>query len=263
MPKAYILPSMAIYALGSSPKTYLMDQNHTKVSACPRAVFSTSRVIAEYRGPLFRVSSMTAERDIMEGFDTSMPMISVWYDQSGCGRHAIQPVHARRPMLLSNLVDFKNNRFLMLPDKTIPAGDEPFTIMFKHWDIMNPVGGVIGSGEYNAHNAVNAIRRNGNNYVNYFWGNDMQTEANSFREGNVVTFAIKTKDHRTQHSAFVNGILNATRQDVIGRYSSPINTTIGKTYSENEYLNGSLEFLYVLDEFTEHRDVALDSGAWS
>jgi hypothetical protein len=88
----------------------------------------------------------------------------------------------------------------------------------------------------------------------------MHTEPQSFREGNVVTFAIKTKDHRTQHSAYVNGILSVTRQDVIGRFSSPINTTIGKTYSENEYLNGSLEFLYVLDEFTENRDIALDSG---
>jgi len=237
-----------------------MDQNHIKVSACPRALFSTKRVIADYKGPLFRVTNFNSERDIFDGFDVSMPMVSVWYDQSGENRHAIQPIHARRPMLVSSLMDFKNNRFFMLPEKTIPAGDEPFTIMFKHWDIANPIGGIIGSGQYEAHNAVNAVRRNGDNYVNYFWGNDMHTQPQSFKEGNVVTFAIKTKDHRTQHSAFVNGILSATRQDVIGRYSSPINTTIGKTYSENEYLNGSLEFLYILDEFTENRDIALDSG---
>jgi hypothetical protein len=108
----------------------------------------------------------------------------------------------RRPFLVCEpggvlKMDFKFKRFFMLPDKTIPAGDSPFTILLKHLEITNPIGGIIGSGEYAAHNAVNAIRRAGDTYVNYFWGNDLGTGPHTFKEGNVLAFAITHKGRHT------------------------------------------------------------------
>jgi hypothetical protein len=241
-----------------------MDHTHPTISAMPRALFSVEPVLADYTGPLFRVEPAI---DLYAGYErAAMPTgtISVWYDQSGNGRHATQPDPAKRPRLVmmgaKPKVDFGGDRFLCLPDRTLPPGDEPYTVMFKHLEIANPVGGILGSGEYAAHNAVNAIRRGNDRYINYFWGNDLQTEAGSFKDGNVVAFAFSRLDKQT---AFVNGIPNASREHVTGRFSAPFNTTIGKTYSDNEYLNGSLEFLYVLDEMAPTHQVTLDSGVWS
>jgi hypothetical protein len=141
----------------------------------------------------------------------------------------------------------------------MPAGDAPFGIVFKHGAIDNVIGGVLGSGEYQAHNAANAVRRDSGGYVNYFWGNDLRTGPNTYRPGNVVAFVLSRQGQR--HSAIVNGKLNASRTHVVGRFSSPFHATIGKTYGDNEYLNGTLHFLYILNEAMP-REMLLATGVW-
>jgi hypothetical protein len=155
------------------------------------------------------------------------------------------------------VVDFKYNRFLTLPDGTLPEGNAPYGVTFKHGDITNPTGGILGSGEYSSKNSANAIRRSGNKYVNYFWDNDLQSAENTYAPENVVSFLVSSK-HK-QVSA-INGVVSTVKENAT-RFSSPINTTIGKTFGEKEYLNGELYFLYI-NEGAASQSVSIKTGKW-
>jgi len=249
-------------------------------SAEPKAVYSVRKAIPSYKGPIFRVRYVfkdATEEIFDEGgvlrTNTGTPlaclskpnvyMVDTWYDQSPNALHAVQKDKAKQPYLVLKentgyVVDFKYCRYLNIPDGTVPCGAEPYSVIFKHWDIANPIGGVLGSGNYECHSACNAIRRNGNGYVNYFWSNDMHTTGGSYKPGNVVAFIFSSEK---KHVASVNGEINATRENV-NRFSSPANNTIGKTYGENEYLNGELEYVYITEEISR-RHVSLTTGAWS
>ena len=241
-----------------------MDQ---VAAVAPRAVFSTKQAFPTYNGPLFLLSSMRGNNAFFQVFDDNGVLrtssnellsdvlahqacwIQIWYDQSGHGRHAKQPDQARQPFLALKgdglvVVDFKYNRFLLLPDATLPPGSAPFSVLVRHGDIMNPTGGILGSGDYSSKNAVNAIRRNGNSYVNYFWDNDLHTTENTYKPNNTISFSLSSS---SKHSAFIRGVLDMTKEKVT-HLSSPQHTTIGKTFGEDEYLNGELEFLYIMDE---------------
>ena len=249
------------------------------VAAAPRAVFAVKKVIPHYEGPILLVRPVFTS-DPIEVIDdngtltlksngqklkdlllTTAYMVDTWYDQSGLGRHARQADMFKQPYLAYTdgvfSVDFKYNRWLDLPDETLPAGEEPFSIIAKHGEITNPNGGIIGSGEYHGNNSCNALRRSGDQYVNYFWFNDLYTAKDSYKPGNIVSF-IYTADKK--HVSAING-KESSRRENVQRYGSPRNTTLGKTYSEHEYLNGTLEFLYITDEVAPSL-VSYVSGEW-
>ena len=245
----------------------------------PRAIFAVRKVIQNYQGPIFLVRPVftsdpieviddkgtlrlkSNNKSLAELLQSTAYMVDTVFDQSGNGRHATQKDMFKQPYLAYTdgtfVIDFKYNRWLDLPDETIPAGDSPFTVMVKHGEITNPNGGILGSGEYECTSTANAIRRSGDRYVNYFWSNDLYTDRDTYKPGNVVSF-IFTADKK--HIAGINGAENRRRENV-QRYGSPRNTTIGKTYGENEYLNGTLEFLYITDGVTPSM-VSFDTGEW-
>ena len=249
-------------------------------SAEPKAVYSVRKAIPSYKGPIFRVRYVfkdATEEIFDEGgvlrTNSGIPlaclskpnvyMVDTWFDQSGNNLHAVQKDKAKQPYLVLKenngyVVDFKYCRYLTLPDGTVPCGAEPYSVIFKHWDIANPIGGVLGSGNYECHSACNAIRRNGNAYVNYLWSNDLHTTGGSYKPGNVVAFIFSSAK---KHASSINGEINVTRGNV-NRFSSPENNTIGKAYGENEYLNGELEYLYITEEVSR-TNVSLASGIWS
>ena len=251
------------------------------IAVVPRAVFSVKKEIESYDGPLFIVRPVFSDEKLEVLADANgelrfrnnqwnkhtlaqnAHLIDTWCDQSGAGRHARQADKFKQPYLALTedgavTVDFKYGRFLSLPDGTIPAGNAPFGVMFKHGEITNPTGGVIGSGVYGSQGATNAIRRSGNGYVNYFWSNDLHTEQGTYKKGNVVSFFLSAEG---RHSAFINGAKDAFREGV-QRYSAPTDTTIGKTYGEGEYLNGTLDFLYITEE-PAPLGVVLQTGEWN
>ena len=249
------------------------------VATTPRAVFAVKKVIPNYEGPIFLVRPVFTSDPIEVDDDngtlrlkttgqkledlllTTAYMIDTVFDQSGNGRHAKQADMFKQPYLAFTdgtfVIDFKYNRWLDLPDETIPAGDSPFTVLVKHGEITNPNGGIIGSGEYECTSTANAIRRSGDRYVNYFWSNDLYTDSDTYKPGNIVSF-IFTADKK--HVSAINGVENHRRENV-QRYGSPRNTTIGKTYGENEYLNGTLEFLYITEGVTKCM-VSFETGKW-
>ena len=251
-------------------------------AAQPRAIYDVKLAIPGYAGPLLRVRHCELgtvadvmpntddagalprvfDEDIAEFLGRSAAAVDVWYDQSGQGRHATQTDPERQPFLRHAdgrlLLDFRHRRFLHLPPATVPYGGAPFAILVKHGVIDNPVGGIVGSGTYGVQNLANCVRRNGSQYVNYFWSNDLFTAEDTYAPGNVVAF---TFSDRNERAAVVNGEVSATayaRQ----RFSSPENNTIGKTYGELEYLEGELEFVHITERFAPLA-VSLETGEWS
>jgi hypothetical protein len=249
------------------------------VAVTPRAVFSVKRALA-YDGPLFIVRPVFSDEKCEVVADAAGELrfgngalvkqtlmhnaflVDTWCDQSGNGRHAHQEDKFKQPYLAVSeeggfTVDFKYGRYLTLPDATLPAGDNPFSVVFKHGEINNLTGGVLGSGVYTSQGASNAIRRSGDGYVNYFWGNDLHTGRGTYAKGNVVSFMLTAGG---RHTSAINGVPDASREGV-QRYSAPLNTTIGKTYGENEFLNGTLDFLYITEGVSPMR-VSLETGEW-
>jgi hypothetical protein len=250
------------------------------VAADPRAVFNVRKVIPSYEGPIFLVRYMLRDETerifdkhgVLQSEDgtpltlLSKPavyMVETWYDQSGNELHATQPDKYTQPYLTVKetgeyAVDFRYCRFLNLPDGTVPCGNIPHSVIFKHGEITNPIGGVLGSGNYESHSACNAIRRNGDAYVNYYWSNDLHTERNSYKPGNTVAFIFSSN---RKHGSVINGKLNAARTGV-SKFSAPSNNTIGKTYGDTEYLNGELQFLYITEEVAR-ANVSIVTGIWN
>jgi hypothetical protein len=205
--------------------------------------------------------------------------VETWYDQSGNGSHATQLDPSAQPFLrrsksnpLANLinnsntfvVDFHATAFLRLPDGTVPYLDAPYTVLVKHGPIKNLTGGILGSGLYGSRNICNAFRRSGDNYVNYWWNNDAFSKQNTYAQNNIVAFSY----NRGKRNIYVNGedktqcdpAENATGIFSGTRFSSPENNTLGVT-NTTEFLNGELEFLYILDNVSDTL-VSLKTGTW-
>ena len=249
------------------------------VAADPRAVFSVKKVIPSYEGPIFMLryvlkdeTEKIFDRDGVLQSEKGTPlamlskpsiyMVETWYDQSGNELNATQPDKYMQPFLNLKetgeyVVDFRFCRYMNLPDGTVPCGNTPHSIIFKHGEISNPIGGVIGTGNYECQSACNAIRRSGDAYVNYFWSNDLLTTHGSYKPGNTVAFIFSSNG---KHGSVINGKFNATRENV-SKFSWPSANTIGKTYGDNEYLNGELQFLYITKEIAR-KSVSLVTGMW-
>lgn len=233
----------------------------------PRAIYDVKRALPGYDGPLLRVRHCELNTvvdwcpEMTTFLGKSAAAVEIWYDQSPHQRHAVQPIPSLQPFLRAlddgtAVVDFRPNRFLHLPAGTVPYGSAPFSILFKHGEIDNPIGGIIGSGQYGAPNLVNCVRRDWSRYVNYFWDNDLHTPIGTYTPGNVVAFTFAANGTRT---AVINGDITATAHGA--RFSHPENNTIGKTYGENEYLNGELEFVHVTEEIAP-LSVSFETGEW-
>ena len=254
--------------------------SHSFAAAKPRAVFSVRKAIPSYTGPIFQLRQVFGDKvftvidkngslwtkcgqPLNDMLDHTAYMVDTWYDQSGNGNHAKQADKYIQPYLAKKkagefVVDFKYGRYLDIPNGTVPAASEPFSVVFKHGEITNPIGGVLGSGVYACGDGnANAIRRCRDKYVNYFWNNDLYTEPGSYKSGNVVSFVFSPNG---KHTSGINGVPNKSRV-AVQRFASPVNNTIGKTYGDNEYLNGELEFLYITEDVAK-KWVSLETGEW-
>jgi hypothetical protein len=172
--------------------------------------------------------------------------VTTWYDQSGRGNHATQADEAAQPVLCAGdgggaRLNFVGGRFLHLPDGTVPCGDSHYTVVCKHGSIENSVGGWLGSGRYGHAGEVNAFRRGGGGYVNYWWSNDCFMDA-CYKPGSVVACTYDGACRR----GYVNGVPVTAAPVAEGRRGGREANTVGVT-NGNEFLNGELHSLLVFD----------------
>jgi hypothetical protein len=132
-----------------------------------------------------------------------------------------------------------------MPNGTVPSGDSNYTFMLKHGIVYSDAGGFIGSGAYENGNRVNALRREGASYLNYWWGNDYVF--GTYADENTITVEFDGNDR----ISYINNIF-VSQSPSSGRNSDSINNTIGVTYF-NEYLIGYLYYVFIFNKYTRRR----------
>ena len=169
---------------------------------------------------------------------------SVWYDQSGAGNHATQVIAGLQPEVnyTNLLMDFTaqgGSAYFNLPPGTVPE-NVPYTVTVKHGVINNPTGGWLGGGN-TAINQCNNFRRDGAQYVNYWWSNDF--DAGSYAPGNVVTFLY---DGLSTEYCYINSDLASSIVKQPGWDGQAGNEYLGNTiFGGDGALNGEIGFLYI------------------
>jgi len=203
--------------------------------------------------------------------------IDTWYDQSGSNNHAKQNATydgtAYQPIFdtTNNMLSFRANAGLSrmkLPDGTVPYGDSSYTVVVKH----NTASGAgtsptlpafLGSGasttnNLNAFGIDNRAGATSNNYINYWWGNDYDTNTSCYASANVVTFNYTTGSYANRN-IFVNGTTQTVAQNSGGvttvRASTNANNYIGFGDSGDiNYLNGELYNIYIFNTKLPYSD---------
>jgi hypothetical protein len=126
----------------------------------------------------------------------------------------------------------------------LPTGGSSYAI--TSW--INPTvannGGIVGWGNYNSTNQVDALRLNGNGLRNYWWSNDLDASASN----NLYTgtgnagwhFVAATYDATTKvNSIYIDGLLVGTRT-ATGLNAAATNFAIGVT-NYSEFFNGQMD----------------------
>ena len=174
---------------------------------------------------------------------------------------ATQTISANQPKIIFDkdtslpIVRFDGNpRFLALPDGTVPFGDSEYTVIFisKYDPTCSERCGVLGSGNYGAHNQTNVFRYNlpSKNVYNYWWYVDIVSPANEIFPNKFQIFVFDY--NKATRNIYINGT-NVKSSLNSGRESTKSNNTMGLTCSTSscgggpEYLVGSIAELIIYD----------------
>ena len=119
----------------------------------------------------------------------------------------------------------------------IPVANENYTI--EAWFYAKKMGnqGIVGWGNYESNNQVNALRLNDNGLINYWWANDLVVQTGSLVgkwQHVAVTF------DGTTRVMYLNGVLIGSDTPSGHNVPDATNLTIGKTYG-NECFNGIID----------------------
>ena len=202
----------------------------------------SDNVTADFYADISANLTLTTGQSLINWLAGAIGYISIWYDQSGKGNHAVQKITSAQPAIdiLNRYLLFANSQFFNLPDGTVPYGNSKYTVIAKHDTIGNTTGTFLASGpNFSANNSTNTFRRNTNGYVNYWWGNDITT-ASGYLRGNVVTFEYD----QVNRYCYINNALQLT-QASSGRSSSPLFNFIG--CANNDFFQGNLHYLYIFN----------------
>jgi hypothetical protein len=224
----------------------LSDYSSTYTSL--NGAYSSRLLFKEYTGPHMRLrrSSDAAELDVTFDLNGNVVIpsdfndwwndytlyITTIYDQSGNNNHATgmnSPVFFPQTSEISLL---GTNKYFTLPDSTVPFGDSSYTFIVYHANLNSTNSGIIGSGTYGSIYQVNALRRDGNKYVNYWWAGDWST--GNYANDQVVAVSY---DSSQSYQIFLTGTSSDERTASVNRNSTSINNTLGVT-NGSEYMNG-------------------------
>jgi len=267
------------YGLTKSINIHPLDRTSvSSYSSCVGA-YSFYRLSTSYSGPLFNIrrSNDNSIEDIygdingvlgvsINGTGQSLSSwlngnkgyITIWYDQSGQGNHAVQTNQQMQPLIdLNNLfVDFSNQlisspdtfyKRIKLPDGTVPSGSSPYTIIAKHY---NGSGAILGSGTGTTNLNVFAI--NGSAYKNYWTTSDSITYG-TYALGNTVAFTYDGSTGSTSKKVYTatNAATSVSAVSGVPTVTTAMNNATANNYIgygdsiTNNYFNGGLYYLYI------------------
>ena len=238
------------------------------------AMYAVNWVNANYTGPIMnlRRSTDNATQDfyvdafcntvstLAGGLGTSLTnwvgtgsaYVTTWYDQSTMGVNAVQTNTALQPVFdpLQRFVNFNAGRYLNIVSasgESVPRTYAPngYTVSVKHGAVPGGVGGnmyagILGIGSYftTASGNTNAFRTQpGGIYLNYWFGNDFQSNASLVANNNTVTWVCNSSG---SESIYVNGTVQGSASVRTGLAAPLTNATIGMTALGTEFLNGPL-----------------------
>lgn len=167
--------------------------------------------------------------------------VIIWYDQSSTGNNATQTNTNLQPVYdLTNLyVNFKGNRYFILPDSTVPVGNTNYTVTIKHDNNINTdSGGWLGGGLPKSNDML-AFRTYTGAYFSYWYDTNNSFRGGTVANNNIVTFSY---DGTNQYQ-YVNKILQK-QAAISNRNTTGSNNNIGVT-NGSEYLNGALRYMYI------------------
>jgi hypothetical protein len=250
--------------LGTSKlKTQWLDGlSSTSKSAC-RGAYALINVNSSYLGPIikFRRSSDSVTADfwfsqygqlvdalgvtVSTWLGGNTAFVDTWYDQSGLGNHARQTTVTLQPFMVAanftaGTMDFRTNKFLSLPDATVPVGSGAYTLLGKHGVIGTGFAGIVGGGTNGPviGQALSLRKETSGAYRCWWYGLD-----HIFGTADTNNVAAETYDGVGTRRAYVNGTLVST-MSMTGRSTTAVNNTIGSSPGTN-LLNGELYFVYV------------------
>ena len=243
------------------------------LSSC-RAAFSTGLVrtgtgTGTYMLMRLRRASDNSEVDLYQGVDdyyvdkdsifklsdwlgASSATVSTWYDQSGAGRHATQTIASVQPSLkVTNkrlALDFRVDRYMNLPDGTIPVGNAPYTVSCRHGVIDSTGGVALGGGTIASRRAL-LLRRNATSYQSGWWAPDH----------NYATYADNQSFGETYDGAtrigYVNGVAVSSTNTGVHDMTA-VENRIGCRPGLASFLNGDLFELSVYSDALSATDMS-------
>jgi len=180
------------------------------------------------------------------GLPASYPLVgNSWYDLTGNDNIGILNNGVSYNSSLKGYLGFNGtNQYVSFSGVTdIPVGNSNYTIGV--WFNANSLGnkGLVGWGNYETTNEVNAFRLTSNGLVNYWWDNDLDVTT-TITPGNWY-YAVATFDGTTR-SIYVNGSLVGSDTPTGHNVTDSSNLTIGNTWV-NGYFDGSIGDVQIFD----------------
>jgi hypothetical protein len=267
--KANAVP--ATLGIGQLQTRFLDGLTATSKAAC-RAAFACINVNFAYVGPIFKLrrnydnvidtfwASAYGElinaggvpvETWLNATQVGIALVDTWYDQSGMGNHATQPDVMVQPIydVVNKMVNFRPNRFLLMPDGTIPTGAGPYTIMTKHGASDTVAGDqTLFKGGVGANQSLGLIKLADNKYRFFWWANDH--DFGTYAAGNVVA---ETYDGATR-VGYVNGAIASTKT-AVGRNTIATENRIGT--GNSGVFKGDLYYIYAFSTNLPDSEVSL------
>jgi hypothetical protein len=159
-------------------------------------------------------------------------------------------------------INFTGQKYFILPDGTVPFGDSTYTVMYKHGNIGNTNGGILGSGNYSTNGQSLAFRRSTTGYKHYWWFQDL--DFGTYNVDNTVT-EVYNSATKTRYG-YVNNEFSQYKVEASARASTSGNNTIGVTSITSatpEYLNGELYYVYIFNNALTDSDRTLVYNGYS
>ena len=264
-----------------------LDRLSVAARSSSRAAYALRRLSASYGGPTVRITNDNKSADLFfstisqfeRGVDqdsnvlatrasldawigSNAPYVSIWYDQSGNGRHATQNARSNQPILEVGgfyALDFRTDRFLNLPDGTLPEGDSDYTLIAHHGAIAGSFSSnyktLVFGGRSNSTDAGLGFQIFRNAYDNGWINNSFFF--GTYSQDNVVT----CKYQNGQRFGYVNDVFSAAAAVQGGSNRSSATSSNGRIgahpFDSNSGLDGDLYGLYVFDKGLDPSDLRI------
>jgi len=199
--------------------------------------------------------------------------ITTWYDQTGNGNNAAQTNTSLQPVYSTsnNYIDFTNNKYMSIPDGTVPSVNSSYTVTIKHNNVdttanSKPTFLSSGSGGNFQQNTFYVVRTadiySGGTYANYWTSYTTNYYLSYYGITPYINLLpiVTTYKYDSKANSLTNYYVNNYYNAVIStgstiRASTTNNNYIGYNYDyKNGYLNGQLYYMYIFNSALNDTD---------